>query len=60
MQVTTPINIRYPQGYRDGPETLRQLPILTPMKQQILDAMIVKSQVTQTVARVSKSTVKKI
>lgn len=30
-----PINIRYPQGYRDGPETLRQLPILTPMKQQI-------------------------
>ncbi|EHS1368261.1 CusA/CzcA family heavy metal efflux RND transporter [Salmonella enterica subsp. enterica serovar Infantis] len=30
-----PINVRYPQGYRDGPETLRQLPILTPMKQQI-------------------------
>lgn len=30
-----PINIRYPQGFRDGPEALRQLPILTPMKQQI-------------------------
>jgi Cu(I)/Ag(I) efflux system membrane protein CusA/SilA len=30
-----PINIRYPQGYRDGPDALRQLPILTPMKQQI-------------------------
>ncbi|HGB1823397.1 TPA: CusA/CzcA family heavy metal efflux RND transporter [Salmonella enterica] len=30
-----PINIRYPQDYRDGPETLRQLPILTPAKQQI-------------------------
>ncbi|CNH91239.1 CusA/CzcA family heavy metal efflux RND transporter [Yersinia pekkanenii] len=30
-----PINIRYPQGYRDSPETLRQLPILTPQKQQI-------------------------
>ncbi|MBI6547638.1 CusA/CzcA family heavy metal efflux RND transporter [Xenorhabdus lircayensis] len=30
-----PINIRYPQEYRDGPEALRQLPILTPMKQQI-------------------------
>jgi len=30
-----PINIRYPQAYRDGLGTLRQLPILTPMKQQI-------------------------
>ena len=30
-----PINIRYPQSYRDSPERLRQLPILTPMKQQI-------------------------
>ncbi|MFS7244088.1 CusA/CzcA family heavy metal efflux RND transporter [Rahnella inusitata] len=30
-----PINIRYPQGFRDGPEALRQLPILTPLKQQI-------------------------
>ncbi|MDF7662257.1 CusA/CzcA family heavy metal efflux RND transporter [Erwiniaceae bacterium L1_54_6] len=30
-----PINIRYPQGLRDSPEALRQLPILTPMKQQI-------------------------
>lgn len=30
-----PINIRYPQSYRESPETLRQLPILTPQKQQI-------------------------
>ena len=30
-----PINIRYPQGFRDGPTALRQLPILTPAKQQI-------------------------
>lgn len=30
-----PVSIRYPQGYRDGPEALRQLPILTPGKQQI-------------------------
>jgi Cu(I)/Ag(I) efflux system membrane protein CusA/SilA len=30
-----PINMRYPQSYRDSPERLRQLPILTPMKQQI-------------------------
>ncbi|WP_159566457.1 CusA/CzcA family heavy metal efflux RND transporter [Budvicia diplopodorum] len=30
-----PINIRYPQSYRNGPQALRQLPILTPMKQQI-------------------------
>ncbi len=30
-----PINIRYPQGFRDGPTALRQLPILTPGKQQI-------------------------
>lgn len=30
-----PINIRYPQGFREGPEALRQMPILTPMKQQI-------------------------
>ncbi|WP_200550092.1 efflux RND transporter permease subunit, partial [Klebsiella pneumoniae] len=31
-----PINIRYPQSYRDSPETLRQLPILAPLKQQIV------------------------
>lgn len=31
-----PINIRYPQSYRDSPQTLRQLPILTPLKQQIV------------------------
>ncbi|MGL6147938.1 MAG: CusA/CzcA family heavy metal efflux RND transporter [Plesiomonas sp.] len=30
-----PINIRYPQAWRDSPESLRSLPILTPMKQQI-------------------------
>lgn len=30
-----PISIRYPQGSRDSPAALRQLPILTPMKQQI-------------------------
>lgn len=30
-----PINVRYPQSFRDSPETLRQLPILTPQKQQI-------------------------
>ncbi|MFK8258440.1 CusA/CzcA family heavy metal efflux RND transporter [Erwinia sp. AnSW2-5] len=30
-----PINLRYPQSYRDGPAALRQLPILTPLKQQI-------------------------
>ena len=30
-----PINMRYPQGFRDSPKALRQLPILTPMKQQI-------------------------
>jgi Cu(I)/Ag(I) efflux system membrane protein CusA/SilA len=30
-----PISIRYPQGYRDGPDRLRKLPILTPLKQQI-------------------------
>ncbi|MTD25530.1 CusA/CzcA family heavy metal efflux RND transporter [Erwinia sorbitola] len=30
-----PINIRYPQMYRDSPLALRQLPILTPLRQQI-------------------------
>lgn len=30
-----PINIRYPQSYRNSPQALRELPILTPMKQQI-------------------------
>lgn len=30
-----PINLRYPQSYRDSPAALRQLPILTPLKQQI-------------------------
>ncbi|MHC0025274.1 Cu(+)/Ag(+) efflux RND transporter permease subunit SilA [Enterobacter vonholyi] len=30
-----PINIRYPQDYRNSPTALRQMPILTPMKQQI-------------------------
>lgn len=30
-----PINIRYPQSYRDSPMALRNLPILTPTKQHI-------------------------
>lgn len=30
-----PINLRYPQSYRDTPQALKELPILTPMKQQI-------------------------
>ncbi|MFA1017423.1 Cu(+)/Ag(+) efflux RND transporter permease subunit SilA [Enterobacter sp. SAT-E-asb] len=30
-----PVNIRYPQDYRNSPNALRQMPILTPMKQQI-------------------------
>ncbi|HAL7318590.1 TPA: efflux RND transporter permease subunit, partial [Escherichia coli] len=30
-----PINIRYPQDYRNSPQALREMPILTPMKQQI-------------------------
>jgi len=30
-----PVNLRYPQGYRDSPAMLRQLPVLTPTKQQI-------------------------
>ena len=30
-----PINIRYPQDYRNSPNALRQMPILTPIKQQI-------------------------
>jgi Cu(I)/Ag(I) efflux system membrane protein CusA/SilA len=30
-----PINIRYPQSYRNSVETLKKLPILTPKKEQI-------------------------
>ncbi|HAS1940186.1 TPA: CusA/CzcA family heavy metal efflux RND transporter [Enterobacter asburiae] len=30
-----PINIRYPHDYRNSPNALKQMPILTPMKQQI-------------------------
>jgi len=30
-----PINVRYPQDYRDSPEKLRQLPIVTPSGQRI-------------------------
>ncbi|MCS3429970.1 Cu(I)/Ag(I) efflux system membrane protein CusA/SilA [Klebsiella sp. BIGb0407] len=30
-----PISIRYPQEYRDSPQALKQLPLLTPGKQQI-------------------------
>ncbi|RXY30024.1 hypothetical protein DD577_27145 [Klebsiella pneumoniae] len=40
-----PINIRYPQSYRDSPETLRQLPILTPLKQQIVLADVAEVKV---------------
>lgn len=31
-----PINLRYPQDLRNSPESLRELPILTPMKQQVM------------------------
>ncbi|MBZ0058286.1 MULTISPECIES: CusA/CzcA family heavy metal efflux RND transporter [unclassified Leclercia] len=41
-----PINIRYPQRYRDSLEQLRQLPILTPMKQQITLADVAEVKVT--------------
>ncbi|UNB76393.1 hypothetical protein MJK71_03820 [Escherichia coli] len=30
------INLRYPQSWRDSPQAHRQLPILTPMKRQII------------------------
>ena len=40
-----PINIRYPQGFRDGPTALRQLPILTPARQQITLGDVAKVQV---------------
>jgi len=30
-----PITLRYPQAYRDSPQALKQLPILTPLRQQI-------------------------
>ncbi len=30
-----PINIRYPQSYRDNPDALRTMPVLTPMGQQV-------------------------
>ncbi|XEH08408.1 CusA/CzcA family heavy metal efflux RND transporter [Edwardsiella tarda] len=30
-----PITLRYPQAWRESPEALRQLPILTPLQQQI-------------------------
>ena len=30
-----PITVRYPQAYRDSPEALKRLPVLTPTKQQI-------------------------
>ncbi|MBA5688315.1 efflux RND transporter permease subunit [Rugamonas apoptosis] len=31
-----PINVRYPQDYRDSPQALRQLPVVTPRGAQIL------------------------
>lgn len=41
-----PINLRYPQNYRDGPQALRQLPILTPLKQQITLADVAEVNIT--------------
>ncbi len=41
-----PINLRYPQSWRDSPQALRQLPILTPMKQQITPADVADVKVS--------------
>lgn len=41
-----PINLRYPQNYRDSPQALRQLPILTPLKQQITLADVAEVNIT--------------
>jgi Cu(I)/Ag(I) efflux system membrane protein CusA/SilA len=40
-----PINLRYPREWRDTPEQLAALPILTPMGQQITLATVAKVQV---------------
>ncbi|MDZ5455710.1 MULTISPECIES: efflux RND transporter permease subunit [Azohydromonas] len=41
-----PINLRYPREWRDSPERLSSLPILTPMGQQITLGTVAKIQVT--------------
>jgi Cu(I)/Ag(I) efflux system membrane protein CusA/SilA len=41
-----PINLRYPREWRDSPERLASLPILTPMGQQITLGTVAKIQVT--------------
>ncbi|WP_350636425.1 efflux RND transporter permease subunit, partial [Pseudoalteromonas sp. GW168-MNA-CIBAN-0100] len=37
-----PVNLRYPQGYRDSPEELMLLPIVTPAGQRIALADVAK------------------
>ena len=41
-----PINLRYPREWRDTPEKLAQLPILTPMGQQITLGTVAKIRIT--------------
>ncbi|NBW49922.1 MAG: efflux RND transporter permease subunit [Betaproteobacteria bacterium] len=41
-----PINLRYPREWRDTPEKLVQLPILTPMGQQITLGTVAKVRIT--------------
>jgi Cu(I)/Ag(I) efflux system membrane protein CusA/SilA len=41
-----PINLRYPREWRDTPEKLTQLPILTPMGQQITLGTLAKVRIT--------------
>jgi Cu(I)/Ag(I) efflux system membrane protein CusA/SilA len=41
-----PINLRYPREWRDSPEQLASLPILTPMGQQITLGTVARVQVT--------------
>lgn len=41
-----PINLRYPREWRDTPEKLAQLPILTPMGQQITLGTVAKVRIT--------------
>ena len=41
-----PINLRYPREWRDTPEKLAQLPILTPLGQQITLGTVAKVRIT--------------
>jgi Cu(I)/Ag(I) efflux system membrane protein CusA/SilA len=41
-----PINLRYPRELRDSPEKLRQLPIVTPMAQQITLGTVARVETT--------------